>query len=361
MCLDDDDVAQLSAAVNAAIEPPSLKKAQRKLSQLGFPSIELSEDVTVSPESSLSLGLGTVGLDAADQPMNLPGTNAATSSEASTRPTSSDVAAPLATASGNDAIVNPKTAGMSGNSTSVSSDRKPKEERTDASTGSVSASSNAEERDVVPKSRGTPLALNAQLSPAIENSRFVDWLDEQGDGSERRQSKIREGSREAPRRTAEARLRMQRSHQVSRDDVFNYLRSLYSLDGVLFCQMRSEHESDLHAMPFHKKSGEMYCGKEELFNREMTQQLSSTLPEDVRLYLFLCPNCAAIFTEFIATRADEQRRLLSWLVSVETNPTFNVDCSLRNTQPNRMIHFHPKHLDDIRSVDGIYGQSNDEL
>jgi hypothetical protein len=117
--------------------------------------------------------------------------------------------------------------------------------------------------------------------------------------------------------------------------------------------MRTDGELDLHEMPFRKKNRQMYWGKEELFNRELTHELASELPEDARLHLFLCPTCAAIYTEFIATLPDQQRNLLEWITSDSDRTAFEVDCSLGGTQPRRFLHFHPKHLDDIRAVDGV--------
>ena len=93
--------------------------------------------------------------------------------------------------------------------------------------------------------------------------------------------------------------------------------------------------------------------KQELFNRELTQELVTELPEDARLYLFLCPICAAIYTEFIATQSHQQRSLLEWIMTDFDRTVFEVECSLDGQQSRRFLHFDPKHLDDIRAVDGV--------
>lgn len=187
--------------------------------------------------------------------------------------------------------------------------------------------------------------------------RFIDWLAAQSRATDRRKQKILKTSTEADRRRSESRQRMQRVNQISTEEVLLYLRSYYSRDDRFRCQMMTEGDSDLHEMPFWNSADQMYSGKEELFNRQMAQLLPDALPESKELNLFLCPNCAAIYTKFIAVKPEQQLRLFEWVRSNAFETTFSLDCSLSGKQSNRILHFHPKHLDDIRSVDGVFDAS----
>jgi hypothetical protein len=120
------------------------------------------------------------------------------------------------------------------------------------------------------------------------------------------------------------------------------------------CQMMSEDDNDLHEMPFWKSTDQMYSGNEELFSRKFAQILPDDLPEDEALNLFLCPNCAAIYTKFVAMKPEQQMRLLEWIRLNTTGNTFIVECSLAGRQPNRILHFDRKHLDDIRHTDVVF-------
>lgn len=188
--------------------------------------------------------------------------------------------------------------------------------------------------------------------------RFIDWLAVQSGATDRRTQKILKASSEADRRRSEYRQRMQRVNQIPTEEVLLYLRNYYSRDGRFRCQMMTEVDSDLHEMPFWKSTEQMYSGKEELFNRQMAQLLPYALPESNELNLFLCPNCAAIYTKFIAAKPEKQLRLFEWVRFNDYGTTFSLDCSLSGKQPNRFLHFHPKHLDDIRSVDGVFGATD---
>lgn len=187
---------------------------------------------------------------------------------------------------------------------------------------------------------------------------FIDWLVGQSGATDRRKQKILEASSEADRRRSEYRQRKQRVHQIPTEEVLLYLKNFYSRNNRFRCQMMTEGDSDLHEMPFWKSSEQMYSGKEEMFNRQMAQLLPYALPESKELNLFLCPNCAAIYTKFIASQPEQQLRLFEWVHSDESKAGFNIDCTLSGKQPNRSLYFHPKHLDDIRSVDGVFEASN---
>lgn len=326
-CLGSDDVAQLSAAVSAAIEPDTLRQAQRKLNRLGFPSIEVTEEPPASQVNTPSFEIHGRQLPdqahSGDEETQAPLQAKQEPAEQSGTPHSGEGAEPL---------TQEAAAPFAGSSVS-----------------------NAGSNHGNNKTSSHPKPSTAASKPEPLNSdRFVDWLAAQAGAKERRKQKILSNSSKAERRRSEPRLTNQRVKRVPKAEVLAYLRSYYSMDGRLRCQMLKEGDSDLHEMPFWNSSERMYEGKEELFNREMANQLPFALPEVKELNLFLCPNCAAIYTKFIAATPRQQQRLFEWVRSDTSDTVFSLDCSLSGKQPNRTLHFHPKHLDDIRSVDGVY-------
>ncbi len=353
MCLDDDDVAQLSAAMNAALEPNSLRKAQRKLSQLGFPSIELCEEEHVRPETSLSFGLDAVSPDSFEPIPNHVTSNSDIASESigqtsktidsSKFAPSSEIGFPFAPSS---ILATRDTSGGS-----PIRHRRGDMDKNEGTTAQPNSSSTQKSYDWTTDENDQRSVIDSGTKDGGE--RFVDWLAAQPGASERRKQKILETSSDADRRRSEFRLRKQRRDQVSKEEVLLYLTSFYSKNDRLMCQMMAEGDTDLHEMPFWKSVDQMYSGKEELFNRQMGQQLPDALPETKELNLLLCPNCAAIYTKFIAAKPEQQMRLFEWVRSDASNETFNINCSLSGKQPNRSLVFHPKHLDDIRNVDGV--------
>lgn len=342
LCLQSDDVAQVSAAINAAIEPVTLQRAQRKLSQLGFPSIEVCDEATGATDASPTFG--SQGRDSLEEPLHTEVPDA-----------------------------NPPSTGNTGDSvSSVRSESDMAVLSPDLSTGSRPTASNAKvaENHQPVSGRSLDAAGNNRLqsgpqqcsidtaSASDVGERFSEWLAAQPGATDRRRKKILETSSEADRRRSEYGQRMQRVNQIPVEEVLLYLNAFYSRDDRIRCQMMKEGDPDLHEMPFWKSTDQMYSGKEELFNRQMTQLLPYALPESKELNLSLCPNCAALYTKFVATKMEQQLRLFNWVRSNAVGTTFNLDCSLSGKQPNRVLHFHPKHLDDIRSVDGVFDASS---
>jgi hypothetical protein len=357
MFLGSDDVTQLSAAISSAIEPDSQRKAQRKLSQLGFPTIELHEDFpsTVNSSQAFTFGKGTMGNE--DHPTEqTPTSLQVVQNMDSSQSIESEILIPSDTRIQRPGFEIPRVATISPQNPTAT----PQANRNDTSAKQWTSPPRKEEvRESVRRSQ-PPAFVYTGANDSKSDVRVIDWLATQPGTTDRRQARIQELSSQAVRRSSTQVIRNQRVNRISKEEVFHYLRGLYSYEDVLMCQMRPEGDSDLHQMPFRKKDTELYWGREELFNRELAQQLPYDLPEDVRLFLFLCPTCASIYTEFIGTQPHEQQRLLNWITSDADETTFDVRCSLSGRQPNRTIHFHPKHLDDIRSVDGIFGQSNED-
>ena len=347
--LETDDVTKLSAAICSAIEPDSIGKAKWKLSQLGFPSIEVSEDAPKATNIIPPFSVGHVTsandagspIGAAEEVAAAKDTNASTHSE---NGLSYGGITQISDPPG-DLLAKPS----SDERRTVLSGLNPNE---------VSNDSRSESSGIGPSNISSTNGEAGQVGEGLSKvvspqARFVELLAFQPGTTDRRQSRIRDMSKDEVRRSSAQVVRTQRINRISNEEVFQYLRSLYSFEEVLICQMRSESEADLHPMPFRKKDCELYWGKQELFNQGLTSQLPFELPEDVRLFLFLCPTCASIYTEFIGTQPEEQQRLLSWITSDVGATVFHVNCSLSGQQPDRSIHFHPRHLDDIRSVDGI--------
>jgi hypothetical protein len=344
LCLDSDDVAQLAAAVNAAIEPESLRRAQRKLSQLGFPSIELSHDSPGATEAAPAFGIQGVQ-----------------SSAEFRHEESSDSVAVFTESAAGPVTALTNEGKLASRSSTTSSAPCPAVTNEKVGERQQPSSHRCQETTIDNHPQTEQQKWPAKSVPMSDEQPFIDWLVGQSGATDRRKQKILEASSEADRRRSEYRQRKQRVNQIPKEEVLLYLRNFYSRNNRLRCQMMAEGDSDLHEMPFWKSSEQMYAGKEELFNRQMAQLLPHALPETNELNLFLCPNCAAIYTKFIASRPEQQMRLFDWLRSGTYETTFSIDCSLSGKQPNRIIHFHPKHLDDIRSVDGVFDASAAEL
>lgn len=336
-CFNSEDVAQLAAAFNAAVEPQTLPQATRKLSQLGFPNIELQRDDDLPASAILrheavseTAAHTAVELHAIPTPPVSPHTDPAMlPATEMVVPTET-----VAVQNGLRATGYPSSTDLSDFSTAVPTVVLPVAKQILSSTNQGVESQNA-------------------LRSDSRTSKLSDILAAQAGAIERRRLRIGEASAQLPRRTFREVTRQVREAAVPKAEILQYLSGLYCVEQDLVCQMKCDLDDDLHRMPYRRPNHEISWVRTELFNREFSGQLSFCLPENLRLYLFLCPNCAAIYRDFIANSVEEQTRLYKWVTEAASQNKFKLDCSLGGIQPNRELHFHPKHLDDIRAVSGI--------
>jgi hypothetical protein len=363
MFLGSGDVPQLSAQLSAVLEPPTLHKARRKLSRLGFPVIELVEEEPIVDSTISSFGQSDTGKDQHDQQV-LPAamiSSGPPTPEVRNTPTPSRHGSFVHEAD-DSSKSHAKEFGTAdtnrtppripfGQSDSGEANR---QETPNAFPVQSSANQNRE----APSQGSAPIEINDdEFSGFDDDMLFIEELANRKSGSDRRHDKVSAESDLADRRRSELVWRQQRVNRISKGDVEYYLRNYYSRDGHLYCQMRHVDESDLHRMPFRKKDGEEWWVRIELLNGKWAQNLAYELPEYKSLFVVLCPNCAALYTEFVRNLDAQQDELFKWFAT--TNETeFLIKCSLNGRQADRVLHFDPKHLSDIRAVKGIKATSS---
>lgn len=208
----------------------------------------------------------------------------------------------------------------------------------------------------------SPQVLEKLRENEAAKKSFLSYLEEATGGSERRAERVREQSDNAAPRRFAMKERSTRIGRVSPDDVLNYLELFYVVDGTWYCQMCC------YPMPYRKRNGdechdcpELLTGawakrKELILPTTPTEEphlAKGQLPEHEKLHIVLCPLCSSLFHEYVTTCDPVQDALLAWLQS-GSGTTFTIECSSFNTdQSDRSVHFHPKHLGDIRAIRAI--------
>ena len=360
MFLGTNEAPQLSAQISAVLEPDTLMRAERKLNRLGFPVIELAAATTTINSTATSFGVGSEESEAecdsthitsgGSTQISSPVVNEVSDAERQWRGENASTQAAdnsLNQVSSKDVSVNRRDETTSEHELPA----KPVEHTSAGAAGSSIHHSTASEG-----------SLNWENEPVSEQNSFrghqqepfIAELAGRPGANDRRQERVQVDSSRSDLRSSERLLREQRVNRIPKDDVLNYLHDLYARDGLLHCQMRSADEADLHRMPFRKKNGHDYWVRVELLNGKWAQRLPYSLPEYKSLFIVLCPNCSAIYCEYVRNLSHQQDRLFEWFASNDSRTTFDVKCSLNGKQPDRVLHFDPKHLGDIKAVKGIY-------
>ena len=360
MFLGSGDVPQLSAQISAVLEPDTLQKARRKLSRLGFPDIELVENEPVNDPTASSFGLGDTTKGQAEQvePPTLPTITVGPLQAASgtTQAASPDETLPHSATTTRESDGGGLKRLVTGRSQTGSHDG---QATTGDNEGRQHSSGQQGERSTE-QSSDTSSRVFAPIESEGDDDfggfdddiPFIEELANRKGGTDRRRDKVTADSDVADRRRSELVWRQQRVNRIPKGEVEHYLRSYYSRDERLYCQMRHADEPDLHRMPFRKKNGEECWVRIELLNGKWAHDLTYTLPEYKCLFILLCPNCAALYTEFVRNLDVQQDKLFEWFATTDETE-FAVKCSLRGKQPDRVLHFDPKHLADIRAVKGV--------
>jgi hypothetical protein len=357
--VNDDEIAHLSAAVSVALEPDSVMKARKKLCQLGFPNTDVCDAEPVVPETSqltcgnrmtvaeeISTDSKSHGAILQPRPQG--------QNEVITVLARPQTSCEFATVADHERT----TDGMWPHGSTKDVDPNIPDFTNEEGVYAATVADTVHHLDMLEKAPKASTPDN-ELILIEGDDHFTEFLTKQPGASDKRNLKTLFNSSKAPPRRSEVLPRSERIDRIPRSEVLQYLTTFYTDGDLLKCQMAMEDE-DMHYMPFWKSHDQMYAGKMELFNREFSQLHCIKFPEVVQLHLLLCPNCAAIYTRFVATKPKQQERLYDWVNSASTGNSFTIECSLAGKQPNRVLHFSKKHLDDIRNTYRVFVDPNTE-
>ncbi|MEZ5941140.1 MAG: hypothetical protein R3C18_07100 [Planctomycetaceae bacterium] len=364
MFLGSGAVSQLSAQIIAVLEPDTFEAARRKLCRLGFPDIDSVEDESVASSTPDSFRLGEIKEGQAElvklptlqatvegtgtiESASTPFTNVSPADGATTSRESQKGTLSRIVTQENQAI------SSTGRPNSVDADRN---EQHGAPQRALSAQPNSNLFSNDTGEFESDDDNDDDLADRSLEELLMDALAGPTGGSDRRLEKVAAESELADRRRSEQVWRQNRVNRIPKSEVENYLLNYYSKNGRLYCQMRHAHEPHLHPMPFRKKNGKECWVRVELLNGKWAKKLKYDLPEYKCLFILLCPNCAALYTEFVRNLDTQQDRLFEWFATSDET-TFRVKCSLAGAQLDRMLHFNPKHIADIRAVKQVKANS----
>jgi hypothetical protein len=160
---------------------------------------------------------------------------------------------------------------------------------------------------------------------------------------ERRRRKLLERKAVAPVRTTVKKMRSVPAYPAGEIDVES-LCEYYREEGRLFCQIC------LGTMPFQQRRGGEYSECETLLTKAWAKNRDVTLKVMTPLNLVLCPTCGSFYREYVHKDHKLQDALFECLTN-RTADEVTIRCSAVNDQePDRVIHFDPTHLADIRDL-----------
>lgn len=181
----------------------------------------------------------------------------------------------------------------------------------------------------------------AEVATRRANAELLDTAPEKN--RERRRQKLLERKALAPKRESIQKLRAvaaYSSSEIDRESLFKFYRN--EEDEKLFCQICLEN------MPFLKKDGDEYSECVTLLTKTWAEERHITLKVMTPLTLLLCPTCSSLYREYVHDDHDQQDALLEKLTE-GTMREIPIGCSNVNDQErDRLIHFDPTHLADIR-------------
>ena len=164
---------------------------------------------------------------------------------------------------------------------------------------------------------------------------------------ERRRQKLLERKAIAPRRDTVQKLRSVATYpasEIDRESLFRFYRN--EEDERLFCQICLEN------MPFLKRDGDEYSECVTLLTKDWAEKREVTLKVMTPLNLILCPTCSCFYQEYVWKDHEQQDALFEEVIG-GTNGEITIGCSNVNDQErDRIIHFDPTHLADIRDLLG---------
>ena len=164
---------------------------------------------------------------------------------------------------------------------------------------------------------------------------------------ERRRQKLLERKAVAPIRESVQKLRSVPAfprNEIDRESLLRFYRN--EEDEKLFCQICLEN------MPFLKRDGDEYSECVTLLTKTWAETRHTTLKVMTPLNLILCPTCSSFYREYVHEDHDQQDALFEEVIE-GTNAEMTIGCSNVNDQErDRIIHFDPTHLADIRDLLG---------
>ena len=160
---------------------------------------------------------------------------------------------------------------------------------------------------------------------------------------ERRRQKLLERKKVAPSRESVRKMRSVAAYSSSEIDQRG-LRDFYRNedDQKLFCQICLEN------MPFLKRDRDEYSECVTLLTKSWAEKRHFTLKVMTPINLVLCPTCSSFYREYVHEDHIQQDSLFEELKG-GANREITIGCSSVNDQErDRIIHFDPTHLADIR-------------
>jgi hypothetical protein len=160
---------------------------------------------------------------------------------------------------------------------------------------------------------------------------------------ERRRQKLLERKAAAPRRESVQKLRSVAAHSsgdIDRQSLFKFYRN--EEDEKLFCQICLEN------MPFLKRDGDEYSECVTLLTKPWAEKHNITLKVMTSLNLILCPTCSSFYREYVHEDHDQQNALFEEVTGSATGEVTIVCSNVNHQERDRIIHFDPTHLADIR-------------
>lgn len=161
--------------------------------------------------------------------------------------------------------------------------------------------------------------------------------------SERRNVKLEERRDSAPARESVLAIRSVAAYSDSEMDA----ESLYKWyrrgdDDKLVCQMC------LGRMPFEKKDGDEYSECVTLLTKPWADARKITLKVMTPLNIILCPTCSSLYKEYVHKDVGLQNEIFGQITDGRSGEV-TIPCStLNKNESDRIIHFDPTHLADIR-------------
>lgn len=163
---------------------------------------------------------------------------------------------------------------------------------------------------------------------------------------ERRRKKLQERRAVAPERKSVRKLRSVAGYSTTDVDEKSLISFYHNEDDSVFCQIC------LDCMPFKKRDGGDYCECTTLWTESWAKSKGIKLKVMTPLNLILCPICSSFFNEYV--HKDHSFSLQEDLFheitgNADGTAEITLCCSRINDQePDRVIHFDPTHLADIR-------------
>lgn len=160
--------------------------------------------------------------------------------------------------------------------------------------------------------------------------------------SERRRQKLKERNKVASSRESALKMRSVPAYSSAEIDLHSLLGFYRNDDEKLICQIC------LECMPFVKRDGDEYFECVTLLTKSWADERQITLKVTTPPNLILCPVCSCFYREYVHKDLGLQNELYE-AVMRGADYKVTIGCSRVNGhEQDRVLHFNPTHLSDIR-------------